>query len=138
MPAAARAVASTVTREGRLLLVRLPAGAAVVCDWLHDGTTGDVTDWVADLALIGWRDLLEATGDGRPEPAESVAVAALRVDPAEAGPACTVTYVHLPTRECAELPAAALELAGRGVTVQVTAGVAAEAAEASGVDGAAG
>ena len=122
-------LASAVTKDGHLLLARLPVGAAVLCDWAT-GVTADITSWFTDLALIGWSDMNEAAETGRPAPADSVEVATLRLVPEHAAAATSVTYVHLPTRDAVEVPLAqALAFAGRGIAVQVTAGVAAEAAQ---------
>ena len=121
--------ASAVTKDGHLLVLRLPDGAAVVCDWVQEGTSGDVTGWFADLALIGWKDASEAAAERRPEPAETVQVAHLRLDPPMAAALASVTYVHLPTQDTVEVPLAqALSFAGRGINVQITTGVAADIA----------
>lgn len=120
---------SAVTTDGHLLLLRVPSGAAVLCDWL-DGNTADVTSWAPDLALTGWLDLNEVEQTGRREPAETVEVAKLRVAPEHAAQDITATYVHLPTRDSIELTLEqVLAFASRGINVQLTAGIAHEAAD---------
>ena len=121
--------ASAVTKEGHLLVLRMPAGAAIECDWV-DASSSDVTSWVPDLAVVGWADLNEVEQSGRSEPAETVEVAKLRISPPHAAAGVTATYVHLPTRDSVELTTdQVLAFASRGINVQLTAGIAHEAAD---------
>lgn len=129
-----RVLFSSVRPTGHVAVVRLPDGAAFVARFLDDGTDRDVTGAVADLLLSGALDAAQASADGRPEPAETVEVVQVHYTepllPGQAREGGSFSWLHLPTGEAEDFdPQQVLRLVARGISVELTAGVAAEAAD---------
>lgn len=105
--------------DGSMVVFRHPVGGTVRCAFHDDGSVRDVTAFVADLVLIGLfvrsrqLEAAEAAGDG-----ERVEVASVELDgPADA---YSAIYLHLPSRETAEIaPAEFVDLLTLGIAQQV-------------------
>jgi hypothetical protein len=116
------------------VLIRLPEGALFLGQYADDGSVRDLTEFAANLLLAGALDAQEAAADGRPEPEELVEAARLRfmAQPAELGAPHeepSFTWAHLPTGEAGDFPLEqVVDLISRGLSVELTAAVAAETA----------
>lgn len=133
-----RTLVSRLAPSGFLVLARVPDGAAVLATFVDDGQERDLTEHVADLLLSGALDRLEATQTGRPDPAETVEAVTVRyLEPAPAPgalrePASFSWAGTAPGVGAGDFdPSEVLPLLVRGLTVEITAAVAHESAQAA-------
>lgn len=130
-----RTLMSRPSPSQHLVLARLPEGAGFLAQFVDERQPRDITDGVADLLLTGLIDALEQKASGRPEPEDQVEVAHLAyvappTAPGAVLPPATFTWLHLGSGQCGDLdPESVLPLLQRGVSVALTEGVAAEAAD---------
>jgi hypothetical protein len=120
---------STVSRpvpEGHLvLLVADSDNAAILGRFVDDGSVRDMTDYAADLVLVGLSSQVEADTSGRPAPAETAGVAEVELVGCWQG-----WYVHHPSGTVAPIDEATLlHYVATGAAQAITAGVAAALAE---------
>lgn len=129
-----RTLISNVRPSGHFVIVRLPEGATFRARYADDPEPRDITALVTELLLTGALDVLEARASERPAPVDAVeAVTVFYSEPGLPGQVrepASFTWVHGPTREGGDFgPHEVLDLIARGVTVELTAGVAREATE---------
>lgn len=131
-----RILVSAPRPSGHLAVVRLPDGALFTARYVDDpdGQERDITALVADILLSGALDQVEAAAAGRPEPTEVVHAAAVAYRepllPGQVRAAASFTWLHVPTGDGGDFPAEdVLGLLARGIAVEITSGVAAEAAD---------
>lgn len=129
-----RIVCSAVHPTGHLVMARLPDGAVFTATFVDEPAPRDITDMVADLLLTGALDAAEQSQTGRPDPDEQVTAARVSYQqpllPGQTVPAASFTWAHLPTRQGGDFdPAEVLALLARGIAVNLTAGIAHEAAD---------
>jgi hypothetical protein len=128
-----RVLVSAVRPSGHLVVLRLPEAAAFLAEFDDDGSCRDISELAPELLLTGALDALEAGQSGRPEPAETVQAANVHYSedglPGEVTSPASFSWLHLPSGTGGDFPPAdVLSLLARGIGVEVTAGVAAEAA----------
>ena len=109
---------------GHLVLVDLPDEVRVTAEMLGEETPRDITDWFADLVLLGLGVRHENEESGKIEPEESVEIANVTMVGADIAEA-RVFYIHHPSGVAASLaPEDALDACSSGIAAQITAGVA--------------
>jgi hypothetical protein len=117
--------------EHHSFVLRLPGAARVLVAFVDESEPRDITSWVPDLALVGLASRhRELAGlEGRAE--DVVEVARVTLDGADPGEVGAI-YTHPPTGVAVDVTWPELaDLVGRGVSEQVTSGVAHEVAEES-------
>jgi hypothetical protein len=118
---------STPNDEGHVLIARISPGTRVVVTYDDTHEPQDITEWVADLALVGMAVQYERNTNQTLPPTNIVKMG--RVSVVGAGEPPTFLYAHPLTGTASEYGwAVAAEVVALGVARQITAGVAFEVA----------
>lgn len=119
---------------GHLVVVDLPDDASVNALMLDEDEPRDITEWFADLVLLGLAARQDKITAGQPEPAEEVQVATVTVG-GTSPDAVRIIYVHHPSLAAASMDISdALAACALGIAHQITAGVAYEEAQTTDFD----
>lgn len=123
---------------GHLAVVRLPQGAKFTAVYVDDdpGQAREITALVAELILSGALNAMEVRASAPPAPAEEVEAVTVSYSepllPGQVRGAASFTWVHAPSGKGGDFePHEVLSLIARGIAVELTAAVAAEAAQGS-------
>ena len=98
------ALVSSPNDAGHVVVVRLPDGCHLRVDFIDEDDARDLTDWVADLVVLGLAVRHELDTDQTVEPAEEVEVCSITFDVLD--PSASFTYLHLPSSRAVEMSVA--------------------------------
>lgn len=120
---------SSPNPENQVLILRLPQSTEIHVQFLDEEHSRDLTIWASDLALLGLSERHKQNVGLSPQPSEEVEVAKIELRGGDFN-LVSAFWAHPETQSAAELDWRELaELIGLGITSQITAGVAHEAAD---------